>query len=166
MNYEQYKKYILERFSKNFTIIDHYQLNDITFDFMAMYIEKNIRYFASKKIELDMTENKEFCFFTYMPTLFSKDFSHLANTLESSAKALVNPTCNHMSTYITCIIITENLKDEESLPQIKHYKYCKSFLINIKGWVKIRFIVLDLVFNKIYCCKEGDKVKDIYDYTL
>ncbi|MCG8483454.1 MAG: hypothetical protein MJA31_09115 [Clostridia bacterium] len=165
MDYNNYKKYITEKFSKHFTISHQYRLQNLTFDFAAIYNERNIRYFASKKIELDAIENNEFCFFTYIPNLLPQDFILLSTTLESSVTTLVQPTPEHMSTYITCIIITEKLENYELISQLKNYKYSKSFLFNLKGWAKIRFIIVDLVFDKIYSCKEGDSVKMIYDYT-
>lgn len=165
MDFQEYKQFILQRFSKHFTLINNYQLKDYIFDFAAIYNERNVRYFASKKIELDATQNNEFCFFTKIPNIHVQDFQVLTHILESSINTLIQPTSEHMCTYFTCIIITEKLNNYELIARVKKYKYTKSFLFNLKGWAKIRFIIIDLGFDKSYCCREGDKVKKIYNYT-
>lgn len=113
MDLQEYKQFISQRFSKHFTLINDYQLKDYTFDFAAIYNERSVRYFASKKIELDATQNNEFCFFTKIPNLLIQDFQVLTYTLESSVNTLIQPTSEHMSTYFTCIIITEKVDNYE-----------------------------------------------------
>jgi len=164
MKYEEYIQNVLRRFYRNFNVIEHYGVGDMIFPYAAIYTERNERYFASKKIVLDAVENNEICLFTYISCLRNDHFNEFASHLEASVSSLVNPTWEHMSTIITCIIIADEISDASLIQKIEKYHYGKSFLFNLNGWAKIRFILVDLSHETIYCSKEGDKVKKVYGF--
>lgn len=166
MDYEKYIHDTLEKFKRYFDIIENYKINNYIFDYAAIYNQRSERYFASKKIVLDAVENNEYCFFTYLSDFDLDCFNQLSELLQNTLFDIVNPTAEHMSTFITCIIISDSVHDEKIISKIKKYRYTKSFLLSLKGWAKIRFILVDLSHKKIYSSKEGDKVKKIYDFSF
>lgn len=163
MKYEEYIQIVLRRFYRNFNVIEHYRVEDMTFPYAAIYTERNERYFGSKKIVLDAVEMNEICLFTYLSSIRSEDFKALASHLEASVSTLVKPTWEHMSTIITCVIIADEISDASQIQKIEKYHYGKSFLFNLNGWAKIRFVLVDLGHETVYCSKEGDKVKKVYE---
>lgn len=165
MKYEEYIQIVLKKFYKNFNVVEPYKIGDIVFPYAAIYKERNERYFGSKKIVLDAVENNEICLFTHRNCIHSGHFKELALHLEASVKTLVKPTWEHMSTMITCIMITDSITDVALIQRVKKYRYGKSFLFNLNGWAKIRFILVDLSHETIYCSREGDKVKKVYEFT-
>ncbi len=164
MKYEEYIQIVLRRFYRNFNVVEHYRVGDLSFSYAAIYKERNERYFGSKKIVLDAIENNEICLFTYLSSIGIDHFKELASQLEASVSTLVKPTWEHMSTIITCIVMTDEISDASLVKKIEKYRYGKSFLLNLNGWAKIRFILVDLSHEKIYCSKEGDKVKKVYGF--
>jgi len=165
MKYEEYIQIVLRRFYRNFNVVEHYKVGDLSFHYAAIYKERNERYFGSKKIVLDAVENNEICLFAYLDSITYNHFKELAFHLESSLSSLVKPTFEHMSTVITCILITDSITDPDLIQKVEKYHYGKSFLFNLNGWVKIRFVLVDLDRETVFCSREGDKVKKVYGFV-
>lgn len=166
MDYEKYMHHTLEKFKRHFDILKDYKIDDYTFDYAAVYNQRSERYFASKKIVLDAVETNEYCLFTHLSDFNYDFFDQLCELLKNALLDIVNPTTEHMSTFITCIIISDSVHDEKIISKVRKFRYTKSFLLSLKGWAKIRFILVDLSHNKIYPSKEGDKVKKIYNFSF
>ncbi len=164
MKHEEYIQNILKKFRRHFDIHESYIIGDYEFDFLAEFHERNEKYFASKKITLDAAENNEYCFFKYLENMNKEYFFILSHILEEAISFLVKPTFEHMSTILTCVIISDKIANDGVIQNIEKYRFNKSFFLNLKGWIKIRFVLVDLTLEKIYTSKEGGQIEEVYKF--
>ncbi len=164
MKYEEYIQNILKKFRRHFDIQESYSIGDYQFDFTAEFHERNEKYFASKKIVLDAAENNEYCFFKYIENVNKNHFIILTHILEEALADIVEPSFEHMSTIFTCIIISDKIANDGIISTLEKYRFNRSFLFNLKGWAKIRFVLADLTLEKIYTSKGGGQIGKVYEF--
>jgi hypothetical protein len=67
-----------------------------------------------------------------------------------------------MSTILNGILVSTSGFSEEAIRFGKKFKYSKTFLLGIKGWHDIRFILIDLKEERIYSNYIGQEVLPAY----
>lgn len=114
------------------------------FPLYAKFHQRNERYIASKKVVVYGIEQNEHIFFTFEENINLDKLKELLKIFESAALNLVVPTDEHMSTLIRGVIGTRGIIPTDVIKFIENYKFYKSFLFGLKGWVNVAINLVDL----------------------
>ncbi len=146
-------------YSHVFDFKDGFVFGNHNFELYARYSQENLKYFGSKKIEIYSFSNNEH--------LFVKNLGNKAINFEELKAFFLDVYSNfievddkHMSTLITVILAVEGI-DDETKRLVTKFKFYKSYMFGLKGFVNGKLIVVDISDNKAYENKlaKGDAVK-------
>lgn len=151
----KYKKHLKDKLSKYYDLKDNVKIGNMSFDFQATFNQRNAKYFLLKELEYYSFKNNEYIFFKNINN--DIDFSNFDLLLKNHLKDIVDIEENHMSSVITFLIEKPFPIDKTIIKKIKKYKFHKSFKFGLKGWVNVRFIVVNSNGNKGYSNRFGKK---------
>jgi len=157
MNFADYKEKMKERLIRYFDIEEDFKYKDYIFDLYGIYNLRNEKYLASKKLTIYAFENNEYIFLKHYPEINVFVLDGFIEILKESIDDFITPHDEHMSSTITGLLAVDSLDDEELIKKIKKFKFQKSFLFGLKGWVDIRLIIVDLNKEILITCKKGKK---------
>lgn len=164
MIYEEYIKILKSRFSKHFHINTDVEILGEKVDFQAKFSQVSGRTFVTQNDIIDRYENYENCYIKYIPALDLTKAAMYTEFLKNIVDETVNPSQDHMSTYITGVILTNNV-DPETVYFINNFKFSKVYSFYLKGWCDIRLICVNLETQEVISNKHGKKVKEAYKLT-
>lgn len=158
MNIDAYYTSMKEKFSANYDVYDTFKLCDIKTDLYAHFYARNEKFLATKSATIYAFENNEHTFFKHYETVTVTDIMTLVKALKSAIPDLVDPHSEHMSTRLSGVIVTQNSISDDVLNHIQSFKYQKTFLFGLKGWVDICLIVVNLSDKSVITSKKAKKM--------
>ncbi len=142
-------------FKENFAFGNH------KFELYARYYQENLKYFGSKKIEVYSFSNNEHLFIKNLANQ-KIDFDKLKGFFLDVYNNFIEVDDKHMSSLITVILLVDSL-DQKTAKLVKKFKFYKSYMFGLKGFVNGKLIVVDINNNKAYENKlakgDADKLK-------
>lgn len=145
-----YLNHLAKVFSNNF----HLEINKILMnkriDIYGVWNMKFGRNFISENKIIDEYECNEHCLVVSEDRVDEKFLDDFINYLKKCTLSIVNPHKNHKTTYITGILVTKNINDEDIMRKIKRFNYTKNYRMSLYGWSILRLIVVDLNNGEIY----------------
>lgn len=148
---------IIDKLSSNFDIKKNEILDGIPYDFSGIYTEETNKYILSKEMVYDSFSNNETVLCkTFAEDEFSMDVDTLKTYIMKNLNFFKGKKENQMSSMITFIYIGGNLSDTDR-NSIKKFKFHKSFLFGIKGWINTKVIYIDIFNKEIITNKMGKK---------
>ncbi|GFR35981.1 hypothetical protein [Thermobrachium celere] len=164
MDKHKYINLMSKKFERYFDIEFQKEILGLNLDMFAKHYSLNVRTFLTKKDIIDSFESNEYIFIKYYSNLDETKVNEFCNFLKSAAEYYVNPTKNHMSTYINGVVLFDSI-DEGVKDVIKRFKNSKTFLFGLRGWFDTRLLAVDLNGQDIICNREGKRVKKVYQIT-
>lgn len=164
MTQNEYIENLMRKFERYFEIEKDVTLFGETFNLYAKHWNVSGRTFITKNDIIDKYENNEYCFVKSIDTVTEKEINDFGQFLKTAVEKLINPGREHMSTYITGIIVANNV-DEDGTKAVKNYKYNKAFKFYLHGWCDVRFICVDLGKEEVITNKAGKRVNKVYELT-
>lgn len=164
MKYETYINNIIEKFKRHFDIETDVEILNTKIDIHARYYNISARTFITKHDVIDKCENYETCYIKHYKELTKKDLEKYCEFLKNAVEEFVNPDANHMSTYVTGVIVADSI-DDDVREFVKNFKYSKAFMFYLKGWCDIRLVCIDLLNESVITNKAGKKVNKVYQPT-
>lgn len=148
---------IIDKLSSNFDIKKNEILDEITYDFSGIYMEETSKYILSKEMIYDSFSSNE----TVLCKVFEDekiltDQSVLKKYIIKNLNFFRGKKENQMSSMITFIYIGGHLSDTDK-NNIKKFKFHRSFLFGIKGWINTKIIYIDILNKEIITNKMGRK---------
>lgn len=163
MNCSTYLDILAERYERYFNIYRDYELLDEKLDLYAEYNVRNEKYFLIKSAVIYAFENFEYCLVKCFEDEFSlEDLERFTSFLIKAVNKIVKPSSEHMSTYLSGVIVCEKGFSREVIEKAEKFKYSKDFLFTLKGWCDVRLILVDLEGNEVITNKKGREVKRNY----
>ncbi|QCX34270.1 hypothetical protein FDN13_11470 [Caloramator sp. E03] len=153
------------KFSRYFDIERNINISGTEIDMFAKYFERCARTLITQKDVIDAYENNEICFIKCYEALSLEKVYEFENFLKNAVARYVKPHKEHMSTYITGVIVCKDEIDSECVKEIKKFKYSKAFKFFLHGWCEVRFVAVDLLNNSVITNKQGKSVKKVYQIT-
>ena len=148
---------IIDKLSSNFDIKKNEILDGIQYDFSGIYIEETNKYILSKEMVYDSFSNNETVLCkTFAEDEFSMDIDTLKTYIMKNLNFFKGKKENQMSSMITFVYIGGHLSDTDR-NSIKKFKFHKSFLFGIKGWINTKIIYIDITNKEIITNKMGKK---------
>ncbi|CDF57682.1 hypothetical protein [Thermobrachium celere] len=164
MNKNEYIKMLAQKFEKYFDIEFDKNILNLKLDLFAKHYSLNGRTFLTKKDVIDEFENYEYVFLKHYNYIDVHAINEFIDFLKKVSEEVVNPTKNHMSTYINGVVLFDSI-DEGVKDVIKRFKNSKTFLFGLRGWFDTRLLAVDLNGQDIICNREGKRVKKVYQIT-
>lgn len=164
MNAYDYLDLLEIKFQKYFDVSRNMYILDNKIDMFAVCNIVNSRTFITKNDIVDSYENNEYCFIKVFDSIDSMDIIYYCDFLKEALMTFVKPKANHMNSFITGVIICDDLK-EEVIDLVKKFKYSKSYKFYLYGWSEIRLILIDVKSQRVITNKPGKKVIKVYQFT-
>ena len=129
-----------------------------SFDGYAEFRSTGRKYILSQKHELWHVNTFEYLFFKTVDHLTAEDAAHWYSFMTTEALAKVNPDENHMTSYLSLVLIA-NTCDEEAAKLVKKAKFRKNFAYGMRGWADLRFCVVDIEGRNVTANAAGKQMK-------
>ncbi|QEK13146.1 hypothetical protein FQB35_12920 [Crassaminicella thermophila] len=162
MEYTKYIENLENKLKRHFDIEKEYTYKEMKIDLFGKYYLRNEKYLATKKIPIYAFENNEYCIIKYFKDLDKEKVQTFIKHLKFAVDDFVKPHSEHMSTFITGVIIVDKEFDKEIVKLIQKFKFQKSFAFGFKGWVDIRLILVHLPKGEVITNKKGKEVREVY----
>ncbi|HOS69853.1 MAG TPA: hypothetical protein PLG67_13050 [Bacillota bacterium] len=165
MKYEEYIKLLISKLEKNFTIERDIVIFDNKIDIFAKFSNISVRTFITQHDIIDQYNNHEHIYIKGYDNVTEEDIVSFGQFLKRISDECISPDKDHMSTYITGVLIGNHI-DENAIRAVKKYNYRKAFCFYLKGWCDVRLIYVGLDNNMIITNRDGKKVKKVYESVL
>ena len=165
MKYDEYIKLLTSKLEKNFTIERDIVIFDNKIDIFAKFSNISVRTFITQHDIIDQYNNHEHIYIRGYDNVTEEDIVSFGQFLKRISDECISPDKDHMSTYITGVLIGNHI-DENAIRAVKKYNYRKAFCFYLKGWCDVRLIYVGLDNNMIITNRDGKKVKKVYESVL
>ncbi|MGE5676442.1 MAG: hypothetical protein ACM3ZR_00115 [Pseudomonadota bacterium] len=164
MNRQEYMETLERKYARHFDIDRNIAIFGENLDIYAKHYNINVRTFITKNDIIDRYENNEYCFVKGFEKITGAETEAFEELLKTAAGNLVKPDREHMSTYITGVLVAESI-EENAVKAIKAFRYSKAYKFYLHGWCDVRYIGVDLGKETIITNKAGKVVNKVYSIT-
>lgn len=141
----------IERFDKN---------DGGDFSAVAQYHSRSEKYVLVKKARLWAMEQNEYVYFAVAENINTAELNRLYEAARDSGLEQIHPHSEHMYSYVTLIVLADNI-DDEAKKAIKKLRYQKNFRLSLHGWMEFRIAAVSFSDGEILSNARGKAVKDI-----
>ena len=160
----EYIEKLHKKYERHFDIEKDISLFGETVNMYAKHCNVSGRTFITKNDVIDRCESYEYCFVKSVERISEKEAKNFGEFLKYMVEKHVTPNKDHMSTYITGVIVADTV-EENGVMAIKNYKYNKAFKFYLHGWCDVRYICVDLAREEVITNKAGKAVNEVYTLT-
>lgn len=151
-----FKDQLLRGYERYYDTFESYEALGLDFEFFAKYYQRNSKYMAVKKMEYYAFSNFE--------EVYYKHYEHFDMRALSEINAFINRYLehfspadeDHMETLLTIIASAGSSVSDEIKKKVEKLNPSKSILWGLKGWIKVKLILIDPE-NNIITNKFGQK---------
>lgn len=162
MKYEEYINALTLKLERNFIIERDIVLFGNRIEMLAKYSNICGRTFITKNDIIDKYENHEHIYLKKLDNVTEEDIEFFGQFLKKITDDCIIPDRDHMSTYITGVLIGNTI-NEDAIKAVEKYIYRKAFNFYLKGWCDVRLVCVGLDDNEIATNNDGKKVKKVYE---
>lgn len=160
---EVYLKDLEERYKYYYEVERDKKISGVKVDIFAKSSTEHFRQVLTKSIKIDRHYTKEYAVVKAEKKFVDKnEVEEFSKYLKSLINKLFTPSVNIMSTVINGVLVSTSGFSEEAISFAKKFKFSKSFLLGIKGWCDIRFILVNLKEEELYSNQKGEEVLSAY----
>ena len=164
MKYDEYIKLLTSKLEKNFAIERDIVIFDNKIDILAKFSNISVRTFITQHDIIDQYNNHEHIYIKRCDDVNAKDIISFGQFLKRISDECIKPDKDHMSTYVTGVLIGNHI-DENAIEIVKKHNCKKAFCFYLKGWCDVRLIYVGLDNSEIITNKDGKKVKKLYEFA-
>jgi hypothetical protein len=164
MTQDEYVGNLQKKFERHFNIEKNISILGETIDVHAKFSNVIGRTFITKKDVIDRCENYEYCYIKKLDTVTEEELAVYVRFLKKVVDECINPGKDHMSTYVTGVIIGNHINDSVK-KIIEQYSYSRAYSFYLRGWCDIRLICIGLNDNEVITNKAGKRVQKVYQIT-
>jgi len=161
MKYEEYIEMLRLKFERHFHIETDIVIFENKIDMFAKFADVSGRTFITKNDIIDKYENYEYCYVKKYDAVTEEEVIAYGQFLKKIVDESIEPGKDHMSTYVTGVIISDSINDNAK-KAVEKYSYSRVYSFYLKGWCDVRLIYVGLDNNEIVTNKAGKKVKKVY----
>lgn len=156
---------LLDSYSAYFDIVRDVKAEEITFDAAAAFHSRSERYVLVKKAQIWAAEMNEYVYFSVVDTLDLETFIKLYKKALSNGLEQIKPHKEHMYSYVTLIVLTDNVT-EEAAKEIRRVNYHKNYLLSFHGWMEFHTAVIQCSTGDIISNKQGKALVKSFNKLL
>ncbi|MHB1392232.1 MAG: hypothetical protein ACYCYE_03985 [Clostridia bacterium] len=164
MNYETYIGILKSKFERHFHIETDIAILENKIDMYAKFSNVSGRTFVTKNDVIDRFENFEYCYIKKYDTVNEEEVASYVQFLKRIVEECIDPGKDHMSTYVTGVIIGNSINDNVK-KIVEKYRYSKAYSFYLRGWCDVRLVCIGLDSNEVVTNKAGRRVKKVYQLT-
>ena len=156
---------LLQSYSAYFDIENNIYINDSYYDAVAKYHSRSEKYLLTKKAKLWAAETNEYVFFIKCNRFDCELFKKSSTDIIEQSLKMIQPHNEHMYTYISMIVIADEI-DDAAREQFIKFNFRKNFLFSLHGWTELRIAVFNLAEKTIETNSLGKELKQNFKKTL
>ena len=126
-----------------FDVFPNYEYANRTFPAFAEFHSHGEKYVLTKRAKLWEVDAHEYLFFQTADTLTAAEVSSWIEFMTTQALKKVDPVPNHMSSYISLVVVANSVEDDAK-KAIRKARFHKEFNFGFRGWADLRLAVVDL----------------------
>ena len=167
-----YLERILNEYQKTFDIYRDYKIGDEVVDAYGYFNSHSEKYLLVREVQLWETKAFEHIFFIQREDIDNSTLENILSLIpEYIEPNLVRkgeryPEKNHMYSYITLVILTDSIKNQEIIERVKKYKFEKTYLFSIRGYTQSRVVLIDMDNKNIYTNRLGKNLEKLYKHLI
>ena len=121
---------------------------------LCVYHSRDSQYVLSKKVELWAAESHEYLYLWDEEQLEEGEAENIFARVLADGEPRVKPHSQHMSTYLTAVVLYESAAPR-ALEQLKKLKKRREFKLSLHGWMEFRIAAVDLSTGEISTNRAG-----------
>jgi hypothetical protein len=164
MTQDEYVENLQKKLERHFNIEKDIILFGEIIDVHAKFCNISGRTFITKQDVIDRCENYEYCYIKKVDTVTEEETAAYGQFLKKVVNEYIDPDKDHMSTYVTGVIIGSSINDNVK-KAIEKYSYSKAYSFYLRGWCDVRLICVGLNDNEVVTNKAGKRVQKVYQIT-
>lgn len=142
-----------------------YEFGGRAFPGYAEFHTHGEKYVLSKKAKIWEVDAHEYIFFDVQPYVDAAAIERDAAFMATEALAKVDPVPDHMTSYLTLVVITDAVAPDVPA-KVRRTRFRKNFLLGIRGWADLRLAVIDLQANNVYTNGQGREIQGSLEANL
>lgn len=144
-----FEESLKEKLKFHYTLENCVMVGDMSFDFLAHYYQRNSKFIVEKSYEYYAFETNDYIIFKKLEKPFSFDTLKMVRCIfKEHSQALLSLHDEHMESGVTLVFETALPQDKELIRQIIGFRYYKSFMLGLKGWMNGGLMLIDPI-NKV-----------------
>ena len=116
------------------------------------------KYVLTKKAKLWEVEAHEYLFFKLVDDLDLATYESYLDYMKTQAVNKVQPGPNHMSSYVTLVIVANRIAPDAA-KALRKTSYHKTYKFGLQGWAEFRFCAVDLGAQQVITNAMGKTMK-------
>ena len=140
-----------------FDVYRDYEFGGRTFPGYAEFHSHGEQYVLVKRAKLWEVDAHEYLFFTQADTLDHAQLEDLVSFVTTTGLEKVNPEPNHMTSYLSLVIVADDVPAEVKKAARK-MRFRKNFKLGLRGWADLRLAVLSLADNSVTTNSQGKEM--------
>lgn len=164
MTQDEYMENLQKKFERHFNIEKDVVILGENIDISAKFSDISGRTFITKNDVIDRCENYEYCYIKKFDNVNEETVASYGRFLKKIVSEFVKPGINHMSTYVTGVIIGNSV-NEDAKNAVRQYSYSRAYSFYLRGWCDVRLICIGIKNNEIITNKAGKRVQKVYQIT-
>ena len=121
---------------------------------LCAYHSRDSQYVLSKKVELWAAENHEYLYLWDVDCLEEGRGEEIFARVMADGEPRVKPHSQHMSTYLTAVVLYESAAPR-ALEELKKLKKRREFKLSLHGWMEFRIAAVDLSTGEVTANRAG-----------
>lgn len=161
----EYFENIEKKYARYFDIKEGELIHNQKIDIFARFNEVNSRTVITKNDVVDSYETNEYCFLKGYESIKLGDITNFCEFLIKACEEFVVPHRNHMSSFITGVMVCDKKIPNELKTYAKRFKFKKAYKMFLFGWSEVRLIIVELESGDITTNSAGKRVYKVYQLT-
>lgn len=125
-----------------------------TFPGYAEFHSSASQYVLVKRAKLWEASSHEYLFFWPTSRLDEAELNDLLHFMTHEALAKVQLTPDHMSSYLSLVVVADAM-DDEAARRVRKARFRKNFAFGLKGWADLRVAAVDLSARRVWANTQG-----------
>ena len=164
MTKDEYIESLQKKFERHFIIEQDISLFGETIDVHAKFHNVSVRTFITKQDVIDRYENYEYCYIKKFDTVTEEEIAAYGQFLKKVVDECIDPGKDHMSTYVTGVIIGNSV-NYNGKKAIEKFRHSKAYSFYLRGWCDVRLIFVGINSSEVVTNKAGKHVQKVYQIT-
>ncbi|MBR5536401.1 MAG: hypothetical protein IKU58_00695 [Clostridia bacterium] len=156
---------LLTAYSHQYDIDRDVTVEGGSFPATATFYLRDENYLISKKHVLSAVENYDYTYFYTTDHLDAATLQQQIDLTKKVGMARVKPHSQHMSSYISLVILADTI-DEEAKKLIKKTRFQKYFRLALHGWMEYHIAAMETSTNSFLSNPAGKGAKKILEQNL
>ncbi len=164
---EAYLGELLDRYRANFDITPGFRIGERTYPAYARFFSLGEKYVLKKEAKLWAIRAYEHVFFITADSVSADDLTRIRREIEEHIepelvrKGEKYPEKDHMSSYLTFVIICDKTPDDEVKKAVKKFSYDRGYLLGFRGHSQARVACAFLDSESVLTNYAGKELKKL-----